>query len=286
MEKSAAAFRTIGEVAEWLGEETHVLRFWESKFSQIKPVKRAGGRRYYRPSDMLLLGGLKKLLHDDGMTIKGAQKVLRSKGVDHVAGLSQPLDEAPSEKQDAPALHAAEHSVDIANSKANVDMDSTDVVELTAKDEVAPQGDETQKRVTEWPLPPLQLDISQIIADEYDSTARKDASEKDQQSDDAKAQADDPAPTAEVAQSDTMDDDGPVSVTAKAAVEKAPELIEEENKIPNIEIPHDPLYREVFGPTGVLTRLSNISTVPSEVDPKIISEVLAELEKVAAQKSL
>ncbi len=54
---------------------THVLRFWESKFTQVKPVKRAGGRRYYRPSDMLLIGGIKKLLHDDGLTIRGVQKI-------------------------------------------------------------------------------------------------------------------------------------------------------------------------------------------------------------------
>lgn len=92
MAKSAEAFRTISEVAEWLDLPTHVLRFWESKFTQVKPVKRAGGRRYYRPNDMVLLGGIKKLLHDDGMTIKGAQKMLRDHGVKHIASLSQPLD--------------------------------------------------------------------------------------------------------------------------------------------------------------------------------------------------
>ncbi|MYM54393.1 MerR family transcriptional regulator [Thalassovita mangrovi] len=92
MAKSPDAFRTISEVAEWLDRPAHVLRFWESKFTQIKPVKRAGGRRYYRPQDMLLLGGIKKLLHDDGMTIKGVQKLLRENGVQHVAALSQPLD--------------------------------------------------------------------------------------------------------------------------------------------------------------------------------------------------
>lgn len=93
MAKSADAFRTISEVAEWLEVPAHVLRFWESKFSQIKPVKRAGGRRYYRPADMLLLGGIKALLHDEGMTIKGVQKLLREQGVRHVSDLSQPLDE-------------------------------------------------------------------------------------------------------------------------------------------------------------------------------------------------
>lgn len=92
MQKSADAFRTISEVAEWLDVPTHVLRFWESKFSQIKPLKRAGGRRYYRPKDMLLIGGIKQLLHEDGLTIKGAQKLLKDQGVKHVMSLSQPLD--------------------------------------------------------------------------------------------------------------------------------------------------------------------------------------------------
>ena len=91
MAKAKDAFRTISEVAEWLDTPTHVLRFWESKFSQIKPVKGAGSRRYYRPSDMELLGGIKQLLHEDGMTIKGAQKLLREKGVKHVATLGKSL---------------------------------------------------------------------------------------------------------------------------------------------------------------------------------------------------
>ncbi|MEO9653092.1 MAG: MerR family transcriptional regulator [Roseobacter sp.] len=93
MSKSPDAFRTISEVADWLGIPAHVLRFWESKFAQVKPVKRAGGRRYYRPADMLLIGGLKKVLHEDGLTIKGAQKLLREKGVSYVADQSQPLDD-------------------------------------------------------------------------------------------------------------------------------------------------------------------------------------------------
>jgi DNA-binding transcriptional MerR regulator len=102
MAKSADAFRTISEVADWLGVQTHVLRFWESKFSQIKPVKRAGNRRYYRPNDMTLIGGIQKLVHQDGMTIKGAQKVLREKGVKYVSSLSKPLDIEEENIQDAP----------------------------------------------------------------------------------------------------------------------------------------------------------------------------------------
>jgi DNA-binding transcriptional MerR regulator len=91
MTKSANAFRTISEVAEWLETETHVLRFWESKFSQIKPVKRAGGRRYYRPKDMLIIGGIKKLLHKDGLTIKGTQRIIKEKGLNYISDLSRPL---------------------------------------------------------------------------------------------------------------------------------------------------------------------------------------------------
>ncbi|MFT6532032.1 MAG: DNA-binding transcriptional MerR regulator [Limimaricola cinnabarinus] len=85
MAKSAHAFRTIGEVSEVLDTPAHVLRFWESKFAQVRPVKRAGGRRYYRPEDLALLCGIKALLHDQGMTIKGVQKLLREKGARHVA---------------------------------------------------------------------------------------------------------------------------------------------------------------------------------------------------------
>lgn len=90
-QKAPDAFRTIGEVADWLGVNPHVLRFWESKFPQVRPVKRAGGRRYYRPADMALLGGIKELLHEDGLTIKGAQKVLREQGVKAVAARSRPV---------------------------------------------------------------------------------------------------------------------------------------------------------------------------------------------------
>ncbi len=94
MSKSPDAFRTISEVADWLGVQAHVLRFWESRFTQVKPVKRAGGRRYYRPNDMRLLGGIKKLLHDDGITIKGVQSILREQGVSHVSALSPGLDDS------------------------------------------------------------------------------------------------------------------------------------------------------------------------------------------------
>jgi DNA-binding transcriptional MerR regulator len=75
--KSAAAFRTISEVATELSVPSHVLRFWETKFTKIRPMKRGGGRRYYRPEDIVLLRQIRSLLYDDGYTIKGVQKLLR-----------------------------------------------------------------------------------------------------------------------------------------------------------------------------------------------------------------
>ncbi|WP_150296754.1 MerR family transcriptional regulator [Salipiger aestuarii] len=108
MSKSRDAFRTISEVAELLDTPAHVLRFWESKFTQVKPVKRAGGRRYYRPGDIALLAGIKKLLHEDGLTIKGAQKVLREQGVKHVSSLVPlPIDTNAEEIEDAPFAEVA-----------------------------------------------------------------------------------------------------------------------------------------------------------------------------------
>ncbi len=87
MEKSPDAFRTISEAAEELNLPQHVLRFWETRFSTIKPLKRGGGRRYYRPEDVLLLKGIRHLLYDQGFTIKGVQRILKDQGARFVAGI-------------------------------------------------------------------------------------------------------------------------------------------------------------------------------------------------------
>jgi DNA-binding transcriptional MerR regulator len=84
LDKAAEAFRNIGEVSEDLGVRKHVLRFWEMKFPQLKPMKRGGGRRLYRPADVELLRGIRHLLQNAGYTIKGVQKILRERGVDAV----------------------------------------------------------------------------------------------------------------------------------------------------------------------------------------------------------
>jgi DNA-binding transcriptional MerR regulator len=89
VEKSPDAFRTISEAAEELDVPQHVLRFWETRFTQIKPMKRAGGRRYYRPVDVELLQGIRSLLYKEGYTIRGVQKILKEDGAAYVAGVGR-----------------------------------------------------------------------------------------------------------------------------------------------------------------------------------------------------
>lgn len=124
--KSAAAFRTISEVASDLDIPAHVLRFWESKFAQVKPLKRGGGRRYYRPEDIELLRGIRELLYTDGYTIKGVQKLLREGGVKQI--LAEQSGAAETQAAAAPAVlpaAAAEDAHNISTSGAEaVDRDA------------------------------------------------------------------------------------------------------------------------------------------------------------------
>ncbi|WP_439142678.1 MerR family transcriptional regulator [Pseudooctadecabacter sp.] len=134
MSKSRDAFRTISEVSEALDVPAHVLRFWESKFAQVKPVKRAGGRRYYRPADVDLLAGIKKLLHEDGMTIKGAQKLLREQGVKSVSAVGAAL--LPGNTVDAapePTPPEATVPADPAPTEPEATVEITNVVPLPPK---------------------------------------------------------------------------------------------------------------------------------------------------------
>ncbi len=140
MSKSPDAFRTISEVAEWLGVQAHVLRFWESKFNQVKPVKRAGGRRYYRPADMQLLGGIRQLLHEDGLTIKGVQKILREQGVAHVVQLSPPLEDGGDQVIDSTASEITvlefrgRHRETAAQEPTKDDVSASEATESTAQE--------------------------------------------------------------------------------------------------------------------------------------------------------
>jgi DNA-binding transcriptional MerR regulator len=99
LEKAPEAFRTISEVAAELDVPQHVLRFWESRFAQVKPMKRGGGRRFYRPSDIDLLKGIRSLLYGEGYTIRGVQRILREEGVAYVASIGR--GETVARKRDA-----------------------------------------------------------------------------------------------------------------------------------------------------------------------------------------
>ena len=94
MAKGPEAFRSISEAADELGVPQHVLRFWETKFSFIRPMKRAGGRRFYRPYDIAVLAQVRRLLHDEGYTIKGVQKLHREQGLKRLLALSADAEEA------------------------------------------------------------------------------------------------------------------------------------------------------------------------------------------------
>ena len=111
MTKGPQAFRTISEASDELGVPQHVLRFWETKFSFIRPMKRAGGRRFYRPQDLAVLKGVRALLHDDGYTIKGVQRLHKEQGVKRLLAAGANDDPGDDEEFDdvpapAPAVHA------------------------------------------------------------------------------------------------------------------------------------------------------------------------------------
>ena len=130
--KHPGAFRTISEVAHDLDVPQHVLRFWETRFPQIKPMKRGGGRRYYRPEDVALLRGIRHLLYSDGYTIKGVQKVLRENGAQAVIAVAKPLAERLADHREqataphdgaaeAEAAPAASEEMDVPEPAGNPD---------------------------------------------------------------------------------------------------------------------------------------------------------------------
>ena len=126
MEKSPDAFRTISEAADELDLPQHVLRFWETRFSQIKPLKRGGGRRYYRPDDVQLLRGIRFLLYDEGFTIKGVQKILKENGARYVINIGEtgifensPTNGQPVAENGAPVPQIA--ALEASDSGAKID---------------------------------------------------------------------------------------------------------------------------------------------------------------------
>lgn len=129
-DKSADAYRTISEAGKEANLPAHVLRFWESKFTQLKPVKRAGNRRLYRPQDVALIKGLRRLLYEEGYTIKGAQKYLKDHGVGHVSALGQgeATPDTPSGAPvSAPAPEAADETTAFEGAEPDAGRDDAPV---------------------------------------------------------------------------------------------------------------------------------------------------------------
>lgn len=182
MKKAPEAFRTISEVADLLKTPAHLLRFWESKFYQIKPVKRAGGRRYYRPDDVALINGIRLLLHDKGMTLRGVQRVLQEQGVKAVATMGLPLPESEAVIEDAFDSIDAET---LAALEQDATIEDAEVLEPAAEDEPAPDAPLDlpifSLRANPPPAPPLDdapLDVDtveQIAADPTQPAAHEDA---------------------------------------------------------------------------------------------------------------
>lgn len=142
--KSPEAFRTISEVSVELDVPQHVLRFWESRFSQIKPTKRAGGRRYYRPEDVDLLRGIRSLLYSDGYTIKGVQKLLREKGSRFVADIGReslrPAPVAQRPKKEGTLLSFSRRGRELAEEeREKLEILLAELVQLKARLRAAPK---------------------------------------------------------------------------------------------------------------------------------------------------
>lgn len=283
MTKSKDAFRTISEVSDWLNTPAHVLRFWESKFSQIKPVKRAGGRRYYRPDDMALLGGIKSLLHDQGMTIKGAQKLIRERGVKYVASLSP----SAIDEDDADLVDAAEaveppkvdNVVSLSGARAAAPEPTSDV-----SFDGNPAGDDA---------PPLPFGDDAPVAKGTADEAPNDADAEPEVAAEPEVEATEPpaAPTEDAADHDALPepDTGeitepdPVSEPVAASAEEerpleaAPETAPEDVADPSAVADASPAWDENAPYTPSVP-------VPAEEDEIHILEALAELPPGALAK--
>jgi len=125
LDKAPDAFRTISEVADDLDVPQHVLRFWETRFNQIKPMKRSGGRRYYRPDDVNLLRGIRRLLYGEGYTIRGVQRILREHGIKSVQGLTDGSVDHATALFDGPSFDG-DREDDGAPDLASPDLDGDD----------------------------------------------------------------------------------------------------------------------------------------------------------------
>ncbi len=165
MDKSADAFRTISEVAEELDLPRHVLRFWETRFPQIKPLKRAGGRRYYRPRDLAVLRVIKHLLYGQGYTIKGVQRVLKEQGAGAFAAARDAANESRSDLS-FPAtreLALLQGSLSRQGERAGNSTVHSGELQPPAESRASTDRDDSAGMTGEGPMWPLALTSEQIV---------------------------------------------------------------------------------------------------------------------------
>ena len=165
MDKSADAFRTISEVAGELDLPRHVLRFWETRFPQIKPLKRAGGRRYYRPRDIAILRAIKHLLYEQGYTIRGVQRVLKEEGADAFAAARDTENESRSEHsfpavRELPLLQGSPLPQGERALKSTVPSGG---LQPPVESRASPDRDNSAGRTGEGPMWPLALTTEEIV---------------------------------------------------------------------------------------------------------------------------
>lgn len=170
--KTTRAFRTISEAGEELGLQPHVLRFWESKFSQISPIKRGGGRRFYRPEDIEFIRGIKKLLHDEKHPIKDVQKLIQKKGAARIVELGQSLEKAAREKSvsETDLLPKRIKSVEKAKAPPRIRMPV-----MRPKKIVAPVAEAAQTPVVQPPSPVVAEAVEPTATSKADILALEDA---------------------------------------------------------------------------------------------------------------
>ena len=167
LDKAPDAFRTISEVADDLDIPQHVLRFWETRFAQIKPMKRSGGRRYYRPDDVNLLRGIRRLLYGEGYTIRGVQRILREHGIkavqnltDEVTGQTSAIFDGPSfdhepDRDDFDSEHEESSEAD-SGARGSMHFTPASPLRHGPLKDPAPPGPMTPKAVLPKPIEPNQ----------------------------------------------------------------------------------------------------------------------------------
>lgn len=265
MTKSNDAFRTISEVAKELGLATHVLRFWESKFPQLKPLKRAGGRRYYRPDDVALLRRLQHLLHDEGYTIKGVQKLLREDGARKLIdkanaeqGEAAPADPAVQDDapQDTDSGETAEQTEPIAHSstKASVQWHAQ-----VSPPPITPTPDPSHQQASLFDSPAPAPVASDIVAEEGETAPAP------IQNDMAAPEADSPLQPDSIFS--PLPDPSPIT-------EDTPE-----NDLPTLDAPEpEPIYHPDAPPPQIIEKRRL-----SDTQRQVLEDVLAELKSMKEQ---